>query len=406
MSMVFAMSVEEPRSHPPAQEQQLIAYYATEVRKNIENLAGALSEIDGQTAFLEKINVIINALQCIKDLAMIHGYEGVEAIAERMENGARHYLSQGLDSPELFRAKMNQALDVLRRMVDMVDDRETQRLVRETAHAMDYEIDSLNVDLHEGKADIDQQQDGIPEITDEPVKDDDDDNKLQTQTPASEMWSALEDEFLGICEPELSVPEVVAGDEYSGHAAELKVEPLISRAGGTEEQVEYAFDEILATKVTEHLDRLAAAVQRIHENENRALAVQEVRDICMALKILSEQVGHAAFNQLVFPLERLVRECLHPEDGSAEVVAAVAHAEQLLRSYLISPDKNPAELLSMKDQVERFFSEEHLTITSEAAATFAEPPDDDEDVFGDDEQYPRPPKPPMIIRLRRLFGMG
>lgn len=387
---------------PRAQEQQLLAYYASEVRRHLENLAIALSEIDGQAAFMEKVNTIIEALQCIRDLAMIHGYESVETIAEKMENGTRHYLTQGADAVAQFKAKMDQALDVLRRLLDLVDDYEAQKLVKETARAMDYEIDALPIkptaETPEDKSDV-----ALREIVEATI-DEDDDGILQIQSTDSAPQYASQDEFFDICEPQLQVSEVAAGDELRGQVTSLPLDSLIVEHQA-EEGVDETFDAILSRKLLDHLDRLSLALVHISQNDNRALAVQEVRDTCSALKILSEQVGHAAFNQLVFPLDRLVRESLQPEEESPEVEAAIARAEQLLRSYVAATDKNSTELLSMKAEVERFLVEEPPVLTPEAAAKLAESPEDD-DRLGDDDHYMPPPKPPMIIRLKRLFGMG
>lgn len=387
---------------PRAQEQQILVYYASEVRKNLENLTIALSEIDGQAAFLEKVNEILDALQCIADLAMIHGYDSVEAIAEKMAGGARHHLRQGDGEVAAFKARMEQALDVLRRLVDLADDYEAQWLVQQTAQAMEGEIPGLPIKLPD-EIEAEKEELALDKIVETPA-DDDEDSILQIQHAEPGGEYVPRDDLFDICEPQLPVSEVPAGEEFRGQAAHVPLDSLVVEHQA-EEQVEEAFDAILARKVTDHLDRLATALSRISQNENRVSAVQEVRDACTALKILSEQVGQAAFNQLVFPLDRLVRECLHPEEEFPEVEAAIARAEQLLRSYIASSDKNSSSLLSMKDEVERILDAKPAVLTPEAAANLSTSLEND-DGFADGEEYMSPPKPPMIIRLKRWFGMG
>jgi chemotaxis protein histidine kinase CheA len=196
------------------QEEQLLAYYASEVSKNITNLTAALQTVRDHASLMEKITTIIEALQAVKDLAMIHGYEGVEAVAERMENGARHYLSQNHHSVERFVERMKQAVDVLRRLVEMTDEREAQRLVKETEHVMDYTIDSLNIGQQEERMEVDGAEETERSDRAEALLQENEDHVVRVTAYESTAAAADASEYFDIREPEISVAVPSGDGEY------------------------------------------------------------------------------------------------------------------------------------------------------------------------------------------------
>ncbi|HHL71436.1 MAG TPA: hypothetical protein ENJ29_02900 [Bacteroidetes bacterium] len=117
--------------------------YKEEIESGIGQIEAALQAIDSNGRFDENIKTVLNSCMHIMDLGMIHGYEGVEAIAEMMFNAARYCSRQGSATLDETREKLNSALSALKEVVRYSDESDEQAIVDKTRTAMDFQIDTI-----------------------------------------------------------------------------------------------------------------------------------------------------------------------------------------------------------------------------------------------------------------------
>ena len=383
------------------QHQDILVHYQTEVVKNIETLQAVMLSTTDRDSLLMNRAAFKAALQSVRDLAMIHGFECVEAIAEKIESSLRSFDKESQESPKQFVHRLRQAIEILQQVVAMGDEREAQRLLRKAECAMDYAVDNLTPEFE--VATTDHPATGVT------ISDDDEENDLDdfVTTKSNEASNVDSEDYFDIREPEIPLLNFNHQDVYSTVSTGDEVVKVISLSDedNEAEAIETALDEILIKKLTYELDRLSAAIERVYVSRDGIHGIQEIRDNCSTLKNESERLGASAFNDVVFPLERVARKCLQDEDDSALVLQTIARAEESLRAYLLSPTENAHELSALKAELETvlflYEGQKDFPANRETVSSFA---NDDSDLF--DDQYTLANKQPVFTRLRKLFGMA
>lgn len=390
-------------SHSNSQHQDILDHYTAEVSKNIATLQSLMLSMRDHDSLLMNRLAFTQALQSIRDLAMIHGFECVEAVAEKIESSLRGYDKETCEQPAQFIGRLGQAIEVLRQLAAMSDEHEAQHLLKKAEYVMDHAIDSIEPELETTAKEYPM---AIAVSSDNafPVEDDDPDDFVTSKS--DEASNMDDDDYFDIREPDM--PLLKADDEntYGRIPESVSVVDDFSLNSDVRDAViiDGVMNDILIKKLTHELDRLSAAIERVYVSRDGIHGIQEIRDICSSLKNQSEQLGASLFNDIVFPLERVSMKCLQDEDESALVLQTIARAEESLRAYLLSPTENGYEMSALKAELETVLflyegQNEPHTISKKANGFVH----DDNDLFTD--SYNAADRQPVFMRLRRLFGM-
>ena len=387
-----------------AEEAHLDEFYKQEVYEKISTLEEALLYIDQNGRFEENLKKILSSCMQIMDLGMIHGYEGVEAIAESMYAAARYCAWQGAESIEEVRKKLLTALETLKQVVELTDPTETQQLIDKTRVEMDFKIDDVMPHHHEERPD---------EIWSEPVR-------RKTLGMQSSELIHLKDfsedqEGDGESEkvsrngayahtPKQEIDEDKINEEleaYEGADEEEQPaghEPVKSFVEGEIELIEHALDEILINKVHLILDRLEEAIDQVETGIDVELSLQDIKDACEELKTLSLEIQLQPLSRLIYGMHELAYQYLEKDIGRLEAISLLREGAGLLQDYLHRKKIETRLLLDYQNQFERFqnkVSQKEQQLNQQ----------DDEVDFDQDIEILDPPKLPFIVRLKRLFGM-
>jgi chemotaxis protein histidine kinase CheA len=385
-----------------AYDRDLLNHYSTEVKRNAEALSTTLPKIRDFETFIEQKAALIKALQSIKDLAMIHGFECVEAVAEKMEGRIREYQHDDSEPVEKLVARLGRANEVLCQLIEKTDEGEAQRLMSKSEYVMDFAIDSLHIDVQTKPNAASRDELAPANGASLPPKHDELSDRIAG--PQS-MWEAEDrDHNFDIREPVLQVVEVM--EENGVHEIVASPRMIGSEAvfESEDETLTAALDEIAVQKTIHELDRLSAAIERLYISADGATGVQEIRDTCVTLKTTGEELGCRPFNDIVLPLEMVAKKCLQDEDDSALVLQTIAHAEQSLRSYLTAPHAGSNDLKALQAELDTLLSL-YEGQSSEGfenrGATYSFAYDDDEE-----KDFVLPPPLPIFMRLKKIFGMA
>jgi chemotaxis protein histidine kinase CheA len=377
--------------------RDILAHYHNEVGKNIDALQALMPLMRDHDSLLTNRAAFAASLQSIRDMAMIHGFECVEAIAEKIESCLRSYDSENRETPEQFIRRLHQAIEILRQVVAMSDEREAQRLLRKAEYVMDYTIDNLALEL---RAEPDDQPADLATIAGNDLHLTENGAVNGARQEADGISDNDHDEYFDIREPELPLLKIVDEDAYRSITTGEKFGDEADKTAA----IEAALDEILIKKLLHELDQLSAAIERVYISREGIHGIQAIRDHCAALKNESEKLGASVFNEVVFPLEQVARKCLQDEDDSALVLQTIARAEVSLRAYLLSPTTGAHELSALKAELETvlylYEGQTDFPAARDPVSAFV----DDDDLFND--RYESPNKQPVFSRLRRLFGMA
>ena len=378
----------------------MVPYYSLEVNRNIATIAEALHALDAPGNTNGRLKALMDPLECIIDLAMIHGFEGMEAIATRMQAGVRRALEKPSEDLPLFKTRMQRALEVMRRLLAQFDEGEAHRLVRESEHAMDYMIDSLQIEPPpaDAEAPVAPPTESFEASTPPPSAE-------ERDAPPADLPPRIEDYF-DIREPEIPESSATSEDDFDHKVAALELDALAEAEPSTPVEPRPLPEEVLE-RVMALLLRLAAAVDYYYEEEDeRPEAVLGIRETCADLSVVSAQLGDDEFHRVTGMMDQIARVCLDDEGESSVAVDTLARGGSELRSYLDAPQHQGIDLDATRCDLETFLYLNQKPIHPPAVnpAVLANlesgaSPDDDED------EGVAAPKPPLLIRLKRWFGM-
>ncbi|MFQ5706476.1 MAG: hypothetical protein ACE5HO_03455 [bacterium] len=101
-------------------------YYFDEVRRHLQQIDLSLSGLANGEGKSQGLSKLKNAAQSIEDLAMIHGYEGVENIAEKIKSAAGRILQQQYTLDKDFISKVQIAAGAIHKVLEMEERIELQ----------------------------------------------------------------------------------------------------------------------------------------------------------------------------------------------------------------------------------------------------------------------------------------
>ncbi|RME00895.1 MAG: hypothetical protein D6814_02625, partial [Calditrichaeota bacterium] len=165
------------------------------------------------------------------------------------------------------------------------------------------------------------------------------------------------------------------------------------------EVVEAALDEILIQKVHEALDLMKEALENIEQETEVNLAIQDVKSACNQLKDLSYELQLQPLSNIIFPMGKLATDYLENETDRPRAMQLLREGMQAIQQFVDQKKIATSHLKSLTLELESFEPGTMLPEQEEANET-------NDFLFGDEEpDIPEPPRLPMIVRLKRFFGM-
>lgn len=123
--------------------ETMTEYFWTEVDRNINCIEQALNRLKHNPGDRDSLSEISEAAKAITDLSMVHGYEGIETIACRLDSTLRTVKDPGI-TPEII-AEIEETMGVMKEVVSTSDEKGIvpkiraleEGVVEETEHLFD-----------------------------------------------------------------------------------------------------------------------------------------------------------------------------------------------------------------------------------------------------------------------------
>lgn len=378
--------------------------YISEVEANIDEIRSALERINANGQFDESITEIMNCTLQLMDLGMIHGYEGVEAIAERMYTAARYCALNGPECLESVKPKLQQSVSTLQDVVELNDSVSAQKLVDQTKTEMDYTLDEIPSDngdaaLDPNTADPFRHQPPRAEmITDNFLEINDLDGCEEDEEP-QEMEERISDGPVD----EAAFEDAVRWSERAGEELLEEDEPkndfIKAFEDGEVIMLEHAFDTRIARRVFGSMEKLTACLAELEMNSDLHTTWQEVALLSNDLRHMSQNAALEPLSDIFFSMEMIAERAF---EAAAERQASwllLTECRDFIQEYLDNKRIATGRLIELKSRLELFLDKPAPDEEPGFAADF-----DDEEDDEDDDSGP-PPRIPFIVRLRRFFGM-
>ncbi len=377
---------------------KLDEFYLEQINQKIEQLELALSSIDQNGHFDDNIKAVLNNCMQIMDLGMIHGYEGVEAIAETMFIAARYCAQKGSETLDEVRPKLMKALDALKEVVELTDPLATQDLIDRARNEMDYRIDDL-LPAEEGEND---------ELLSEPIR-----SKLLTASKKGDkLFEIKEDESESekrlIPDPAENgtTPsldeEAVAQDVDRWLAQE---EAPAAQADRTDAFLEGEFRWLQDGLDPVSLERLHHILDTLEDNIGRAEtgieleeAIEEIQTSIRELSAVWLEDGFEFLQEILEPLARVASDYLENDWVRLEVIAAIREGTLLVREWLHKKKLPVSAISAYRKRLDEIENKAVNKADNEQEWL-------NEGFDSDDIEISEPPKLPFIVRLKKIFGM-
>jgi len=110
-------------------------YYIEQVNNNLQVLEGHLRRLEAEHD-AKSVEEIASAAERLRDLAMVHGYEAVEAIAMKVERALAPWRFLPSPLPADLRQKLHEAVKALHTVIALTDESEEQAVVERTGAAI------------------------------------------------------------------------------------------------------------------------------------------------------------------------------------------------------------------------------------------------------------------------------
>ncbi len=377
---------------------KLDEFYLEQINQKIEQLELALSSIDQNGHFDDNIKAVLNNCMQIMDLGMIHGYEGVEAIAETMFIAARYCAQKGSETLDEVRPKLMKALDALKEVVELTDPLATQDLIDRARNEMDYRIDDL-LPAEEGEND---------ELLSEPIR-----SKLLTASKKG-------DKFFEIKEDESeSEKRLIPDPAENGTTPSLDEEAVAQdvdrwlsqeeapavQADRTDAFLEGEFRWLQDGLDPVSLERLHHILDTLEDNIGRAEtgieleeAIEEIQTSIRELSAVWLEDGFEFLQEILEPLARVASDYLENDWVRLEVIAAIREGTLLVREWLHKKKLPVSAISAYRKRLDEIENKAVNKADNEQEWL-------SEGFDSDDIEISEPPKLPFIVRLKKIFGM-
>lgn len=378
-------------------------FYRGEVERRIRDIEHALLTIDANGHFDDNIKCILNSCMQIMDLGMIHGYEGVEAIAEQMFAAARYCAWQGSSFLEDMRQKLGDALGALKQVVQIADHFEQRDLIDKARFSMDFSIDEFTTK---------DEKDASEDIWQEPLR-----GRRNLTIAESDLYEIRE--FTAIPKkkntaehaPPIEAPAIDESalaehfDWTSGETHELEEQDNLDLTDAFEEGEicldESTLNEQTSSEILQYLDQIEQAAKNLQEEVEPGVAIAEIAEAAQNLESLCAKVNAQKLKDMCAPIAEIAAGRLDEPELRQPAINVIIDCMLNLREFLKKGKVATAVLIELKDKIRDLDRIPHLLAAGDG--------DDGEDDLADMDlgglDLPAPPKPPFVVRLKKAFGM-
>ncbi|MCA9735196.1 hypothetical protein KC799_23875 [candidate division KSB1 bacterium] len=374
-------------------------FFRDEFENNIDQISIALQKIDANGSFDSQIQIIMKGCMHIMDLGMVHGYDGVEAIAGRMFTAARSCAVNGASVLEKSKKRLNDAMQTLRQVVELGEDSSAQPYIDATNSNMDFQIDDFEkideateLEAEEGESeaqDLDTKQKpeaklfeikeftAVPKIREKATSD-------ENQDKSNDADEQLEPVFEK--EKEYWLTESFADELQDEDEEDIEV-------------IKNTLEDINLQKAVYDLDQINSAIEIIKDDgEDANLAIQDIKDSCADLRVISEEEAMQPIAEIIYPMERIAAEKLKG-NNSEIAVDIMEECTALLRDFLFNHELPLTKLTSIRTSFNtKLFADSRVS-------PFEEFDIDEVHEFEDELGEVHLIKTPLVSKLRKLFGM-
>lgn len=340
-------------------QNSLKDFYCQEIISGIERIDNSLSELEAEPGKREYLRQIKDSAQSISDLAMIHGFEGVEAIADKIIATTISLLSSEADLDKSYSTKVKVAITTLRQVFQMEDDMESLMSVDKFDKQIEFgqkKVQAYTERLSDSFNRLSENQLELPfEDTDVLVIDTEKKKEWKNVNKDDVVFDIREiDDLL-----KLDVDE--QDEDIESYASVVNI-PVIS-PGLENEQPENRTDfEPQQQSIKDHHENLKQlfnsfeqAVYELQIVPFAANAVHELRTICSTLYTSAQQLNDNNLKIIAEPLQKLTHEKIaETEPLSESILELLNQSIEILHHHLdlnLEDEHEIQEFVQKIDQV-------------------------------------------------------
>lgn len=278
-------------------------YFKTELIEIINELTSILNEAQNKKLPKKKFAQVLSIIENMHDLSMVHGYDSIESIADKMAMTAGQL-----------------------QIKNRTDGIEAGQDILSGLQAINEIIQTPNPPEQFPAA-----ESPTPEIS---IVDDITSAAGETKADTKEPESIEEESFFDIKEVD-SLIGLVEHPTQSKTAADSPATPSAPIESPASVQINQAFTEVYREEALENLGFIQTAIQQLKKGESPGDAILQLRSAFGALLDIAQSFE---VPPLITPLKILAQICetnlAFNQQPSAEILELLAHSELILREYV------------------------------------------------------------------------
>jgi chemotaxis protein histidine kinase CheA len=351
-----------PNSVPDVSLQE---YYHREVKQGLEKITTSLSKLQKEPDNRDYLQQIRASAQTVSDLSMIHGYEGVETIANKIRFTFHQILYKKDPIHHSYIPKVELAVEAIRQVMELEDDiisqtkgnkfnkkmEQKQKRVKSCAQKVSSYFDALftnQLELPFGQPDI-------PQVDSEVESD-------KLEEPENENNSELFDireidsvMTLDFDSPSINSDPVSSNPNDSGvvHKVEGDIEDVTPSFTQPMESDKADIKE-LALGAKEQLSEFEQAVYELQVIPHATNAIQKINKVCSALQETARQLDDKNLSFLLNPLQELIgKKLMKTEPVSETLLDLLSQTTDLLYNHLDYNKDDEKEIKKLGQKIEK-----------------------------------------------------
>ncbi len=284
-------------------DEQLKTHFIRNVFANLEGILEALT--DEEAPLKERLARLLQAAQAVQDLAMIHGYDGIETIAHNMVQAVAAVDPRAHETlPELLALKVKMAVEAIQKVLSLSDELNERMIVDSTTS----QISELEQYATASETADEPPSEEVPSAAPEDVAKEET-VPTSSQEPLTQEQSAVKEEPQ---QPGDRMPEI-PGDESSTSSWPL-ADSLTTLLDDEDESAEESFG--LETLPAEDVETSAGESSVEDESEDVVFDIKEANTL-IALMSEADQAPEEATPEPSPSEEPSVQEPEPGHDGAA-----------------------------------------------------------------------------------------
>lgn len=359
-------------------EIPLYDYYYQEVLDGIERIENSLPKLDLEPNSREYLQQIEQSATDIADLAMIHGYEGVEAIAEKIISISYSLLDTEEDLDKSYCSKVEAATSAMRQVLSMEEDIESLST-----------LDKFHEQIELGHEKVLGYSETLPKSLNQFFK-----NQLElpfedTNTPVIDVNKIAENNNHAKQDNEFDIREIedlltLKNDIQKGslekQGSELNQNEVCPNFEEKRENINESLNqekEFTAIKINNYptdvqqlLNTIEQAVYEVRVFPNSADAVREIREACRNLQETARQTKDKKLKLIVEPLQKLTHEnIIKTKPISESISELINEGVELLHNHLDLSQVNEKEIKELARKVDKVLKVESVNVEDDQLNT-------------------------------------